>query len=130
MLFRSVEPIVEVTAITREELLETIIGIWHNDAQMLLDEWAYNYHTTFYDDYTVEHFGHRNFDKGTYGVSDDGEIYAVFDECRYDFPGFNWTDSTPGYECVFKLTDDGGLMREPSDRESWVFEQVPIKNAD
>ena len=40
-------------------------------------------------------------------ITREGALEA--DECRYDFPGFNWTDSTSGYYALCKLTDDGGI---------------------
>lgn len=110
--------------LTIDEVRNALIGVWHNDTQSLSHTWAYSYHTVFYDDNTVEHYGHRNFDRGTYSISETGEIHAVFNECRYDIPGFNWVTSTPGYDCVFTLTGAGELLRIPGEREGRFIEMM------
>ena len=89
--------------------------IWHNGGK----SWADNYHTVFHKDGTVEHFGHRNFDKGTYKTENDGSIRAVFNDCKYDFPGEGHL-KVSGYTCIYRLSDDGKELSRDCDRDDSV----------
>jgi len=92
-----------------------IEGIWHNGEKT----WAYNYHTVFNKDGTVEHFGHRNMDKGTYTIENDGAIRAIFNDCKYDFPGEGYL-KVSGYTCTYRFSDDGKELSRDCNRDDSV----------
>ncbi|MCL1941609.1 MAG: ankyrin repeat domain-containing protein [Synergistaceae bacterium] len=92
-----------------------IAEIWHNGGK----SWADNYHTVFYKDGKVEHFGHRNLDNGTYTTANDGSRRAVFDNCKYDFPGEGYLQVS-GYTCVYRPGADGKELSRVCDRDDSV----------
>lgn len=90
---------------TTSSIAEVIIGIWHNG----YTEWATNYHTIFYEDGSVEHFGYRNYDVGSFFLGDsENEVVAYYDQYQ-DVPGEGYVYSG-SYTCYYYYNSSSGFL--------------------
>ena len=90
---------------TTSDVAGVIIGIWHNG----YTDWATNYHTIFYEDGSVEHFGYRNYDSGYFVLGDgENEVIAYFDQYQ-DVPGEGYVYSG-SYTCYYYYNPSNGFL--------------------
>jgi hypothetical protein len=90
---------------TEGNLQDILIGIWHNGETM----WATNYHTVFYNDNSIEHFGYRNRDTGYYEITGPYTATASFDAYvawsgdKYQYSG--------SYYCYYTYDPNSGYLQ-------------------
>ncbi len=93
------------TQASTSDINEILIGTWHNGGT----DWATNYHTVFYADGSVEHFGYRNYDTGTWThqSADSNEIVAYYDQYQDVEGEYVYSGS---YTCYYYYNSSSGLL--------------------